>query len=500
MVCKSCKYENPDGVAYCGHCGARMKNSIPRPLLIALVALAAVAVLVLMAVPFGKNDDPVRIPTESTEGYSQTEATEAPTEEATETPTEEPTEAPTEEPTDAPTEAPTEAPTAPPLTTEERLPNIPEQWYEHVLLGYRAAGSCEIMRDQVVVTVFFVEDPESHWTEDLLAGKKAQMEEMALRMEQDAAGYGVALDVLLVYQPLTSDTAQVDGEDAWLGAMLTNAGLPGVREINQHLEKTYDVEAAPVVLVLNRPGRAHASWNNAPNGQEYLVLYEDVSGLRHELCHLFGAVDYYYPDLVVEQAKLLFPNSLMAANDVSEVDALTAYLIGWTDELSADAWTFLEATANLTSDEYWSSMGDQTYTGYIEKEMSYGFYAGEMLEGLLHGQGKLTWSSGATYEGQWYMGAQHGQGTYTSADGSTYIGAWENGSMHGYGVYTWASGTIYDGWWADGTQNGEGTMRWEGGTTYTGQWVNGTQHGQGTMTYSNGYVESGTWENGKFVG
>ena len=61
-------------------------------------------------------------------------------------------------------------------------------------------------------------------------------------------------------------------------------------------------------------------------------------------------------------------------------------------------------------------------------------YVGDALNGVLHGQGTLTFSNGDKYVGEWKDDKAHGQGTYTCADGRKNVGEFTDGLMHGQGT------------------------------------------------------------------
>ena len=73
--------------------------------------------------------------------------------------------------------------------------------------------------------------------------------------------------------------------------------------------------------------------------------------LVHELLHLFGAVDLYYPENLKQVGKKYLPGSIMCDGNV--IDDLTRYLIGWKRQLQSDsmAWKFLEETKNITAED-----------------------------------------------------------------------------------------------------------------------------------------------------
>ncbi|XP_019097739.1 PREDICTED: phosphatidylinositol 4-phosphate 5-kinase 6-like [Camelina sativa] len=51
-----------------------------------------------------------------------------------------------------------------------------------------------------------------------------------------------------------------------------------------------------------------------------------------------------------------------------------------------------------------------------------------------------------------------------------YIGQWKNGLLNGNGTMTWSNGNHYNGSWQDGAPKGNGTFRWSDGSFYVGVW------------------------------
>ena len=103
-----------------------------------------------------------------------------------------------------------------------------------------------------------------------------------------------------------------------------------------------------------------------PNWQEEFSIYYGQQPMRdnmivHELMHQYGAVDLY--DLgsegVEEISEQIFPDSVMLKQEGTEIDELTAYLIGWIDdpsELSDDTLYFL----TMASENHWDRMSTIT--------------------------------------------------------------------------------------------------------------------------------------------
>ena len=465
-------------------------------------------------------------------------------------PTTKPT-VPTTAPTTAPT-VPTE-PTQPTVPTEPVIPEdpnpIPEELRSNVYLRGKDAGYCEIMTGKMMITVIFLDDPTCAWDDATRQTAMASIDKDGASLETEAAAYGAELDVQITYlsTKINLKFDQSDKKRTWAYSALKNLGLEDAFYDQDQLESHYQVDSAPVVFVLNKAGRAYASVSTGNETFENVVLFSsELSALRHEMCHVFGAVDFYLPKETTEAAETYLSKSLMLLGAKGEVDEFTALLIGWTDEMGPNAEAFLRATNHITEKYLQDAIAADQLTGYGTKEFDNGTYTGDMVSGVPHGQGTYTWNSGNTYTGQWKNGKQDGygemytarngqlykgefvngqrsgQGTCTYSNGDVYTGQWKSGNPSGYGEMTYANGDVYKGNFLAGTIRGQGTMVWADGSTYTGNWKSGKQDGQGEMTYANGdryvgefvrgkrqgqgvcyyadgTVAEGTWENDQFV-
>lgn len=97
-------------------------------------------------------------------------------------------------------------------------------------------------------------------------------------------------------------------------------------------------------------------------------------------------------------------------------------------------------------------------------------YRGEAFDGRPHGEGTLTWPSGAAYTGQWANGARHGAGTYRDREGGIYAGRYRDGERSEHGRFTWPNGRIYEGPWRAGIRSGEGVETEADGITRRCTW------------------------------
>src|SRR5712691_4435152 len=106
-----------------------------------------------------------------------------------------------------------------------------------------------------------------------------------------------------------------------------------------------------------------------------------------------------------------------------------------------------------------------------------GRYYGPLVNGKLHGRGRLEWDNGARYEGEF-----------------------ENGLFSGRGRLKMGSGQIYDGDFRDGMMSGRGRFEFRDGSTYVGEFRNDFFNGQGRLESTNGGVYEGAFEDGEYHG
>lgn len=362
-----------------------------------------------------------------------------------------------------------------------KLPGIPEELTDHVFLNARAAGISSKLVGDVRVIVIFVTNPSSSWTYEEMTKVQTGHEAMTAEILAEAASYGVSLNLSMEYHLATVDMELPDDDtDAWADTALASVGLPPSTTASADLEAEYGVDEAPILFYLNHSGRAYALPYQHGDHSEYAFFFNADEGAvryRHELYHLFGAKDFYYPAEVTSAAENYFPNSTMLVSEEAVTDDLTAYLIGWTDTPSDSALAFLNDTAHLTA-EYMAEQNDhETFTGYVtDYADADGTYTGYLDFGVPHGFGSKVWNDGRSYEGDWDYGTFHGKGTYTWPNGNSYTGEFTNGRL-----------------------NGEGTLIWYNGDTFTGEWVEGQRTGYGTYTWADGSTRSGYWENDEFI-
>lgn len=352
-------------------------------------------------------------------------------------------------------------------------PGVPLSLQEHVFLDYRGQGACRFLTGDVLLTVLFVSDNESSWSEQELEATREGIEAALQTLTDEAASYGVELNLTTRYlDATTTRSLTMNASYTWAEDAVASTGYD-ITTASATLKTEYAVDEAPLILFVNRPGRSFAISDYEPDYEEYTVIYEYASDLCHELLHLFGANDYYVYDLYEQTAQKYFPDNIMLSGDNTFVDPLTAYVIGWTDDPTPEGITFLTETSPLTDDQRAEEYDQDTFTGYAEQYYIFeGFYSGYLADGIPHGTGRIEYDDGIVYDGDWVYGNYEGSGTLSWPEGDRYTGEFKDGFFHGEGTYFWPNGDRYIGHWMDSRFHGYGTYIWADGSRQAGQWEN----------------------------
>ncbi|HEY0288436.1 MAG TPA: C13 family peptidase [Pseudomonas sp.] len=125
-----------------------------------------------------------------------------------------------------------------------------------------------------------------------------------------------------------------------------------------------------------------------------------------------------------------------------------------------------------------------------------GRYRGEVVNGLLQGQGRIDYPNGSWYAGEFKNGQWSGQGEWHASNGDIYKGGFQNGLFDGQGTLTTSSGGSYVGGYKLGRREGEGTLK-ERGMTYRGEFKADQYDGLGRLELSDGSEYQGQFSKGK---
>ncbi len=207
---------------------------------------------------------------------------------------------------------------------------------------YRPAfnsGKARRLYGRVKVYPHFVNDTESCWTAEEIDEAVERILRPGLRfIEEKAKEWGVMLEFKIVSpsdsQTVTVDVPVRDGEAGYLDYMLFVD-----RAYNFKAPYMNTTEDAVHILLVNKDGRSFSVPSYTGNRDEWTVFFaedeRDVT-VAHEVLHLFGATDYYEPSKRAALARKHYRTDIMLSTGFlskSTVGEVTAYQVGWTDEI-----------------------------------------------------------------------------------------------------------------------------------------------------------------------
>ncbi|MGN8913028.1 hypothetical protein [Anaerofustis butyriciformans] len=164
---------------------------------------------------------------------------------------------------------------------------------------------------------------------------------------------------------------------------------------------------------------------------EYAVIYyKHYNSLIHEILHLFGAADLYFPKEVSDITKEMFPESIMFNSAYNLIDDFTKYVTGIHDEPSALAKSFMEKTKELTGEYIDSFLKEQWTDEFRRVRYSNGMiYEGNFKNTMREGMGKVYYTDGSIYEGEFRDNECNGHGKLIYPSGKVYEGEFKNGKI-----------------------------------------------------------------------
>lgn len=367
---------------------------------------------------------------------------------------------------------------------------------DHQVFRQRGKGACYALNGRITMRIVYVDTADGLWTEEAKAGWRRTTEE-AMEMLDDAARlYGMEVDADYIEFHVSVADENTEDYDAFvLGCLLQN------EELKEHVRLLENEDNVFTVFTFlnERRSLAYANWDGMLSESIVANSHDSETELMHEILHLFGAVDLYFPADFEQAAMTYCPDSIMlSTNGKRNVDSITAYAIGWTDTVDDTALLFLADTEHVTPDTLDQAHKEELYTGYAFKRSDNNTCYGYLENGILNGYGVCRWENGDWYAGTFENGIMHGQGSYHWDGGTVYTGSYINGKRTGLGCIVWVGGTMYVGSFENGEITGEGMYAWPDGSFYTGGVLDGAYHGYGTYTDSSGQVLAGYWENGNF--
>lgn len=373
----------------------------------------------------------------------------------------------------------------------------------HCLKRYKGGGICQALTGKIFWSFVYVDDAESGWSRTEKEAQDRTNVKVIQYLKEEGRKEGVYLRMFnKTWTVRVSYAMRQENRSSWTEDFAKTAGFPSFRDLNRSLQKQYPGGQIFFVFLVNKSGRAFASSsvNEGAADAEYCVVYRGEPGsILHEVLHVFGAADLYYPPQVAQAAGRILGESVMMNSDCQVLDDLTKYLIGWHRQPTAKARQLLMATAGITEQMVSDALQaeNQVRNGYGRKTYSNGtVYEGEFQEGVADGRGTFYYTNGSVYQGDVKNGSFEGRGTLRYAGGTVYEGTFQNHQFHGRGCIRFADGAAYEGDFQQGKRQGNGRYVFASGTAYDGEFQDDQFHGRGRIRYADGSVYEGTFRNG----
>ncbi|MBR2889956.1 MAG: hypothetical protein IKC09_06760 [Oscillospiraceae bacterium] len=245
-----------------------------------------------------------------------------------------------------------------------RHEEIQKLFADHVYLSYRNQGGSRKLVGHIGLVTVFVDDNRSRWT----ASDKARFKDnlnhglYQLRLEANVRHVPLRFSCEFLDATLAMDCTK-DNKDEWsVQSLKQNTGLwESVFNYQKRYKETHQVDEAPILFAFNRPLRSWARNTNWLYQGEYSMVNSDDApeDLMHELLHQFGACDFYYPKEVSVLLTKMGYFSVMHSRVIFCVDSLTAYLIGWTEEIDEKAVQILQKTKHYTEEMFYQFIHEE---------------------------------------------------------------------------------------------------------------------------------------------
>ena len=216
----------------------------------------------------------------------------------------------------------------------------------------RDCGPCRKLLGNIEILVVIVNTPQHPWTQKQRDEVYRISYSSVDYLKKEARAYHANVQYQLGFLEFTVST-EFGADLAWYWEIIHNVyHEDSIARVNARYRQDLHVDDAPMIFMFNSWDLSHTYtcstdypyWN-----EEFCVIFCDTKMhdryLNHELYHQYGAIDLYdyHGEGVARVAEKYFPRSTMGCTGPN-MDDLTAYLVGWTDQLSAKARKFLQET------------------------------------------------------------------------------------------------------------------------------------------------------------
>ena len=236
---------------------------------------------------------------------------------------------------------------------------------DHLYLKGRGKGASKVLTGKVALITVYMSRKSSDWSESVRDAYVRSVWTAIEALQKEAVRYGASLSITPYHFDHTV-SPKADPHDKF-NLIKDRFDVTTMEQLQTKYEKHLGVDEAIFVLAFDGEGRSFASRQKS-NGpvDEISVVFIDSSRsensmaytIAHELLHQFGAADYYFPGEMESLATRYFGKTIMNDHGCLSVDELTAYLVGWTDTVTAYGWWFMKESMWLTEEVWQKALDD----------------------------------------------------------------------------------------------------------------------------------------------
>jgi len=208
---------------------------------------------------------------------------------------------------------------------------------------------------------FFVDTQKDQWTEEEVEYYMGELENSQYWLMEEASVYGAEINFINDYFATVEEVVEVptvtmQNSFRLLQEVMLQMSYKDYRDFLNFQQFDIEENKLSVLFFIKSNNRSHArNYSHKRNLDTAIIYAKSTYGrltnhyvFSHELLHLFGAWDLYHGESqTLDQAiklKALFPNSIMintwSNQEHLEVDELTAFLVGWAEEVEDEFFDF----------------------------------------------------------------------------------------------------------------------------------------------------------------
>lgn len=208
---------------------------------------------------------------------------------------------------------------------------------------------------------FFVDTQRDQWSEEEVAYYLGELENSQYWLMEEASVYGAEINFINDYFQTVEEVVEVPTVTSansfrLLQEVMLQMSYKDYRDFLNFQQFDIEENKLSVLFFVKSNDRSHArNYSHKKNLDTAIIYAKSTFGrvtshytFSHELLHLFGAWDLYKGESqTLDQAtklKELFPNSIMintwSNQENLEVDELTAFLVGWAEEVEEEYLDF----------------------------------------------------------------------------------------------------------------------------------------------------------------